>query len=208
MRLGLVHFAAHTIAAATHVSSAQPQRPQVFLHLFICASLLQKLGSGAFISHHREPKPGIVLSSHDGGGEGRFEHLNMDSHEFVHFFLSFLQDFLHFFLSAHPLLHTTWSLAHSSLHSCSFSHGSSGDGGGEGGGGGGGLGKGGGGLGKGGNRSISFLSMAQISVYRLKKAESPVAQWSCAQFSAIPRPQLALQLARTVSGSRPAAAHA
>ena len=125
MRLGLVHFAAHTIAAATHVSSAQPQRPQVFLHLFICASLLQKLGSGAFISHHREPKPGIVLSSHDGGGEGRFEHLNMDSHEFVHFFLSFLQDFLHFFLSAHPLLHTTWSLAHSSVHSCSFSHGDS-----------------------------------------------------------------------------------
>ena len=130
VRLGLVHCAAHTIAAATHVSSAQPQRPQVFLHLFICASFLQKLGSGAFISHHHEPKPGIVLSSHDGGGEGGFGHLYVDSHEFLHLFLSFLHLFLHFFLSAHPLLHTTWSDEHSSVHCCSFSHGDSGDGGG------------------------------------------------------------------------------
>ena len=51
--------------------------------------------------------------------------MKKDSHEFLHFFLSFLHFFLHFFLSAHPLLHTTWSLAHSSVHSCSFSHGDS-----------------------------------------------------------------------------------
>ena len=89
MRLGLVHFAAHTIAAATHVSSAQPQRPQVFLHLFICASFLQKLGSGAFNSHHHEPKPGIVLSAHE------VLHSYLDSHEFLHLFLSFLHFFLH-----------------------------------------------------------------------------------------------------------------
>ena len=115
--------------------------------------------------------------------------------------MSFLHLFLHL-LSAHPLLHTTWSLAHSSVHCFSFSHGVSGDGGGggkygtggEGGGGkgdggggegdgglgvggggegGGGLGDGGGGLGGG---SISALSMAQTSLYRLKKATSPVAQ--------------------------------
>ena len=66
------------------------QRPQVFLHLFFCASLLQKLGSGAFNSHHHEPKPGIVLSSHE------VEHLNLDSHDFLHVFLSFL----HFFFPA------------------------------------------------------------------------------------------------------------
>ena len=155
MRLGLVHCAAHTIAAATHVSSAQPQRPQVFLHLFICASLLQKLGSGALISHHHEPKPGIVLSSHDGGGEGGVGHLNLDSHEFLQVFLSFLQYFLHFFLSAHPLLHTTWSLAHSSLHACSFSHGDSGDGGGAGG---GGAGNGGSAGGGGAGSSVPFLA--------------------------------------------------
>ena len=46
------------------------QRPQVFLHLVLPWSPLQKLTDTLLTLHQAEPKPGMSLSSHGGGGLG------------------------------------------------------------------------------------------------------------------------------------------
>ena len=108
------------------------QWPQVFLHLAMPSSPLQKVVDAVFASHQDEPKPAMSLSSHAGGG-GHWVAA-------VHAFLHVLRVLLHFFLQAffvlpstmHSLLHGVKASSHLSLqisNSAGLWHGDGGGGG-------------------------------------------------------------------------------
>ena len=93
---------------------------QLFLHLLLYTSFLQKFGSYAIlIAHHAGPGPEIVLSSHE------VSHLDSLHVSFLHFFLSSLHFFLHA-LFMHALLHFWKEFEHSYLHSSRVWHGGGG----------------------------------------------------------------------------------
>ena len=120
------------------------------LQKFFLADSVEYFGS-VFSSHQNEPKPGMSLSSHAGGGGGADG--GCPSHEsqvFWHRFFFSSPYFLHF-----RFLHLLSASTHSGGDG-GDGGGGEGGGGGDGGGGGGGDGEGGGGDGEGGGGEPSF----------------------------------------------------